>query len=248
MKRTYIVILDWMLDLGLSASELLAYATIFGFSQDGETSFCGSRKYLARKMGAASTRTVDKALETLVCRGLIIKEENTVNGVKFCRYRANFEAVEVEDAQIAGGVQKLHGGVQKLQGGCAEFAPNNKEENKEKKVSSNEEAFAHALVSMGVSAEHASDWLKVRKAKRAANTETALAAIRREFSKALEVGYTADDCARIAVEHSWQGFKAEWLQNQFHGTPRPAGSNSRGVAASEAIVADALRQLQTMEG
>ena len=42
----YIVIQDWMIsDLQLKGNELLTYALIYGFSQDGESEFKGSLKY-----------------------------------------------------------------------------------------------------------------------------------------------------------------------------------------------------------
>ena len=71
--------------------------------------------------------------------------------------------------------------------------------------------FKKALLEIGVSLPIAEDWLKVRQAKKAANTETAFKGIQREILKS---GLSADECIRIAVERSWQGFKAEWLNNQ----------------------------------
>ena len=44
----YIAIQDWMIsDLQLKGNELLTYALIYGFSQDGESEFKGSLKYLS---------------------------------------------------------------------------------------------------------------------------------------------------------------------------------------------------------
>lgn len=71
--------------------------------------------------------------------------------------------------------------------------------------------FKKALLEIGLSLPIAEDWLKVRKEKKAANTETAFKGIQREILKS---GLSADECIRIAVERSWQGFKAEWLNNQ----------------------------------
>lgn len=92
-KPTYTVILDWMLDKGLSASELLCYATVYGFCQDGESRYSGSRNYLARKMAVSSNRTVDAALQSLCEKGLLEKSESTYNGVKFCYYSVVWSAV-----------------------------------------------------------------------------------------------------------------------------------------------------------
>ena len=91
---SYTVVLDWMLDLGLNASELLTFATIYGFSQDGESAFTGSRAYLARKIAAKSKGTADNALNHLCDAGLVLKSERTINGVKFCEYRVDVDAVK----------------------------------------------------------------------------------------------------------------------------------------------------------
>lgn len=77
--------------LCLSGTELLCYALIYGFSQDGESSFCGSRKYIAELTGAKSLNTVDKHLASLIEKGLIIKTSSTHNGVITNNYRANLE-------------------------------------------------------------------------------------------------------------------------------------------------------------
>ena len=44
----YVVIQGWMITrLGLKGNELLIYAVIYGFTQNGEIKFVGSMKYLA---------------------------------------------------------------------------------------------------------------------------------------------------------------------------------------------------------
>ena len=87
MKSGYIVIQEWMLDLELSASEMMAYAVIYGFSQDGESCFTGSQKHLARWM-RCSERTVRYALAALVEKGVVEKIEMEVNGINLPMYRA----------------------------------------------------------------------------------------------------------------------------------------------------------------
>ena len=57
------------------------------------------------------------------------------------------------------------------------------------------------------------DWIKVRKAKRAAITQTAINSIGKELHKAAALGYTVDDALSAAVSSGWQGFKADWLSN-----------------------------------
>ena len=47
-KQSYIVVLDWMVEkYHLKGNELLAYALIYGFSQDEESEYKGSYSYIA---------------------------------------------------------------------------------------------------------------------------------------------------------------------------------------------------------
>jgi uncharacterized protein YdaU (DUF1376 family) len=55
------------------------------------------------------------------------------------------------------------------------------------------------------------DWLKLRKAKKAAVTQTALDGIQREADKARVSLQTA---LETCCERGWAGFKAEWMQSQ----------------------------------
>ena len=76
--------------------------------------------------------------------------------------------------------------------------------------------FFQSLLEIGVTPQTAKDWMAVRKEKRAANTETAFRRIQQEISK---TGLTAEECIRMSAEHSWQGFKAEWVQKQTRAAP-----------------------------
>ena len=71
--------------------------------------------------------------------------------------------------------------------------------------------FLKALLAAGVEPEVAQAWMQVRKAKKAVNTEIAWKAVERELSK---TSTPAGECIRFAVEHSWSGFKAEWMENE----------------------------------
>lgn len=68
----------------------------------------------------------------------------------------------------------------------------------------------------GVRAQVWSDFLSIRKAKRAPLTETALAGIRREAQSA---GWPLDAALAECVSRGWQGFKAEWVRDAK--PPRP---------------------------
>lgn len=87
MEKGYILIQDWMLRIeGLSLTDIAVFAIIYGFSQDGESSFRGSQQWLADKLNV-SKDTVKRSLKTLVDRQLVEKIDKVVNGVKFCQYK-----------------------------------------------------------------------------------------------------------------------------------------------------------------
>lgn len=75
--NNFIAIQGWMrTKLNLKGNELLIYALIYGFSQDGESRFKGTRKYIADWCGC-SLNTVDRALSSLVNKGLLAKYPHT---------------------------------------------------------------------------------------------------------------------------------------------------------------------------
>lgn len=86
--NSYVLIQSFMVrDLGLTGNELLAYAVVYGFSQDEASMFFGTRNYIADWMGARSLRTVDACLGRLVRKGLIEKVEAVVGGKRVVAYR-----------------------------------------------------------------------------------------------------------------------------------------------------------------
>ena len=87
--RNYIAIADWMLDLNLNARELLTYALIYGFSQNGEGYYYGSLEYLSSWLGMSDRTNATRYLKPLVDRGLIVKKEGRSKlNQKVCVYSA----------------------------------------------------------------------------------------------------------------------------------------------------------------
>lgn len=85
--RTYTTITGAMItELGLKGNELIVYALINGFCQDGESQFYGSLAYLM-EFTSLSKQGVINTLNSLVKNGLIEKTQSEVNGVKFNSYR-----------------------------------------------------------------------------------------------------------------------------------------------------------------
>lgn len=93
IRKNFFQVNGWMLtDLELKNSELLIYAIIYGFSQDGHHKFNGSLQYLAEWTNT-TTRNVSNALKSLVDKNYILKETKVDNGVTFNEYMANPEYI-----------------------------------------------------------------------------------------------------------------------------------------------------------
>jgi len=75
------------------------------------------------------------------------------------------------------------------------------------------------LVAEGVDKQHAADWLKVRKDKRAPLTRTAWDEVKAEAEKA---GISPADAVKTSAVNSWQGFKARWLSDPRASPARPS--------------------------
>ena len=92
--NNFIAIQGWMrTKLNLKGNELLIYALIYGFSQDGESMFKGSRKYIADWCGC-SLDTVDRALGSLVNKGLLAKYPHTDEyGIRHVYYASILTAI-----------------------------------------------------------------------------------------------------------------------------------------------------------
>lgn len=88
-NKNYIAIADWMVrDLDLSSRELLTYAIIYGFSQDGESCFSGSLDYLASWLNVSDRANVSRTLSSLVKKGLISKDKFKASDRQTtCEYR-----------------------------------------------------------------------------------------------------------------------------------------------------------------
>jgi len=88
--------------------------------------------------------------------------------------------------------------------------------NNHKPITNNHINGADAPVSVDKSVWE--DFMKIRKAKRAPMTATALEAIKREAGKA---GWSLNDAIKECVERGWQGFKADWVEKRTEAGPDP---------------------------
>ena len=68
-----------------------------------------------------------------------------------------------------------------------------------------------------------SDWLAMRKSKKAPVSQTVINRLAKKFLEAEKQGYTVDDCLAECVVRGWRGFDLAWLlndQNKFN-LPKP---------------------------
>ncbi len=72
--------------------------------------------------------------------------------------------------------------------------------------------FKKSIIDLGIEKGIVEDWLKVRKTKKATNSETAFKGIKNEIERAIKHNdITANDCIKTAVEKSWAGFNHDWI-------------------------------------
>ena len=96
--RSYLTILPWMVEeLGLENTDLLIYAIIYGFCQDGDSDYHGGLKFLMQWTNKTD-RAIRNSLNSLVERGLLKKK---IVGYNKTTYTAIFpEDAEKSSAQM----------------------------------------------------------------------------------------------------------------------------------------------------
>lgn len=99
-KQSFAMLLDWMVEkYHLHGNDLIAYAIIYGFSQDGESEYKGSYAYLCKWLDIDRS-TVIRILKRLESRGLLTKRQTMVDGKMINRWKA--ECPDVPSACPAG--------------------------------------------------------------------------------------------------------------------------------------------------
>lgn len=90
-------------------------------------------------------------------------------------------------------------------------------------------SFKKKLIEYGFQENLVDDWLKVRKTKKATNTETAFKAFINEIeSKDCNI----NEMLQIAVTNSWSGFKHKWVENLKNNNSEPTDSQHKESAIS----------------
>lgn len=209
-NENYINIQGWMInDLKLSGNKLIIYAIIYGFSQDGKSEFTGSLNYLSKSINSTKP-TVIKILKELVESGLLWKRVEVVNNINFNAYSVNLEGSK-ETLPL---VKKLNGGGKEiLLGGSKETLPNNTIINNTSNNNNNKGfSFSNSLESTGANLNLIADWLKVRKTKKATNSQTAFKLFLNQVEKSdLGINEVLIKC----IENDWKSFNASWISKKL---------------------------------
>ena len=215
-KIGYTTILGWMYALELKLAETVCLAIIFGFSQDGESTFKGSRKYLAKRMCVKDRKTVDAALSKLCGLNLIEKMPVERNGVKSPEYKVTPHCLELA-VSLGYGKNPQDGKIPDNDAEKSDSYPVEKTDitNNSNRANGNtrhSDSFdlAEALIhDLGISAQTAIDWAEIRRAAGMHETATGYGAISEEVRKCCaQHGVTADDCIKYAILRGWKTFEA----------------------------------------
>ena len=117
-QKSHIVIDAYMLQLGLKGNELLIYALIAGFCQDGVSECWTSQETMAEWCGGISTRAVRDILQNLITKKLITKKECLNKNVKY-----SYKVVEIVP-ELSSNEQEVFSTQQELSsGGDRNFFP-----------------------------------------------------------------------------------------------------------------------------
>jgi predicted transcriptional regulator len=199
--ENYYIVHGWIKNrLGLKGTKKDIYAIIYGFSQDGESEFTGSVKYLAEWLDV-SRPTVIKALQELTESGYITKRVEMINGVQFNRYKATLQ-----------GVKNLYGGSKEtLQGGNKKTLPykDNIDNDLDKDIKKERKTYDVIIQESGFDEtvqQSLYEFIKMRKLIKKPMTDRALTNLLSTL-KRLSRGdnETADKILNQSIDNAWQG-------------------------------------------
>ena len=191
-------VLDYCVKVGLFSAEM--------FEQGVYTSKGVQERYLA--MCKASRRNIVFSEYTLIS-----SEEMGINSEEIA---INSEKMPIKKSKVnnISFLQK-----KKQKSACVDFSEVEKKEqplNAEKETSPPVAPapppfnFRKAMLSEGFTPELVDEWLKIRKAKKAVNTERAFKTF---IDQVRKTNQDINTVLSIIVQKQWKGFEAEWLHN-----------------------------------
>lgn len=161
-------------------------------------------------------------VDKLVEMGVIERKSFANQPAKYVLTDSIFAVGNIDCGKNAGG--NIDGGVGNNDGTQSEISThNNNSKTTITKANIYTFDFKKELMKLSGDEKLVEAWLKVRKDKRASNTEYAFKALISEQQKS---GLTLNQVLEHCVVNSWKGFKAEWIKNQntVHGQQNPKPS------------------------
>ena len=156
-----------------------------------------------------SKKSVITACESLVQMGLLERSggERKLNTYSVKAF--DFSESGGKSTPIKSGVNFSESGEKSTPDLVKKLHPQNNNKNTIQNINkkNTKKSESDLLAEFGIVGQLAEDFLKLRKAKSAPITETALKGFQREAAKA---GISLSDAITIAIERNWRGFSASW--------------------------------------
>jgi len=163
---------------------------------------------------------VRRYLGTLKTKQMIVQQNNNLTSIiSICNYEV-YQSDSTADStandtanDTAGGTPDEHQTVHKQ-----ECKNEKKERIKDKDSSPTAPAKKKPAIDYSSWPEKPSpqvyeDWKALRKTKRAPITQTVVDQFGKQLNLAKDLGFSVDDCLKIAITNGWSGMKAEWVKN-----------------------------------
>ena len=162
----------------------------------------------SRRWGWDKTR-VRRFMEILKKDGMIeVKKDNITTHRTVCKYE------DYQDLRNTSETQVKH----KRNSNEIQMTPIKEEEEEEERKEGNIKFdFKKSLLELNIDTKLVDEWIKVRKAKRAVNTETAFNRFVIEVNKS---SATHNEAVKMCVEKSWAGFEADWYEKNKPQVPK----------------------------
>ena len=197
--NNYIQVAGWMRKLGIKGNELLAFALIYGFSQDGKSEFQGSLAYICEWLGV-SKQSAEKIMKRLLEKGLVEKKDiHVANHLKFVNYKVNLTACN----KVVWGMQES----------CTHNIEHNIDTNTRRNTRRKDDSSNKTMEmidSMGYSDIVKSTvikWIRYKQEKGKGYKETGLRSLLTQIKHRVDQygDYTVVDLIELCMANNWQG-------------------------------------------
>ena len=229
--ENFFTVKGWMVNrLKLKGNDLMVYAIIYGFSQNGEFHKISTR-YISEAIGGVDAKTARAAIESLEKKGLIQKDKEDVAGVTVNSFRVAQDKV---GENFPGGREKFPGGGGKISPPIYIYNNNNKNTEGEYARAREEDGEDHTPPGFPQVAPASVPDLGYPKTPQEVMDKATMAGIQGATVEEAEAfldyyssrGWLAAAGVRII---NWQASFKSWLRKSKERRSRDEGRNERGI-------------------